>query len=190
MGYSIAEELSARGADVILISGPSSQRIEDSTITVVDVVSADDMYSAVHSYFESCDGAVMAAAVADYRPKELSSKKLKRSGDDYTLELVPNRDIAASLGAIKRPDQVLVGFALETNDEVNNAVGKLNRKNLDFIVLNSMNDKGAGFQCDTNKISIIDKLGNCVNFDLKDKCEVAKDIANALEESIGLVDIG
>lgn len=176
MGYAIAEELAKNGADVILISGPTALNIQHENIERVNVTSASEMYNACMSFFPSVDGGIMSAAVADFTPVEPNSQKVKRKGDKLNLELSPTRDIAASLGEIKNEKQILVGFALETEDEQANAKSKLKRKNLDFIVLNSLNDKGAGFELDTNKVSIIDKSGKIEKFELKSKNEVAADI--------------
>lgn len=179
MGFSLAEECAERGAEVILIAGPVSLKTNHKNIRRIDVESAQQMYDATTCEFLNADVAILCAAVADYRPKEQAENKIKRKeGHDLTLELVPNKDIAASLGKTKREDQILIGFALETNNEEQNALDKIKKKNLDYIVLNSLNDNGAGFQHDTNKIAIIDKLGNHTNFELKDKKSVARDIIN------------
>ena len=147
----------------------------------IDVESAEEMYQAAMTAFPQADAGILCAAVADYRPGEQVSEKIKReTKGEMTLRLVPNKDIAASLGMIKRENQVLVGFALETNDETAHAEGKLKRKNLDFIVLNSLRDAGAGFRCDTNKITIIDKEGGTIAYPLKSKQGVAVDIVNKL----------
>ncbi len=180
MGFSIAEELASQGARVVLISGPTSLSTQNTNIERIDVVSAQEMYEASLRHFPTCDGGIMTAAVADFTPVFKEEKKVKRGKENYSIELTPTKDIAASLGAIKTSNQFLVGFALETNNEEKNAKLKLEKKNLDFIVLNSLNDKGAGFQCDTNKITIISKLSGCKKFELKSKIEVAKDIVNEL----------
>lgn len=180
MGFAIAEELAENGANVTLISGPTSLKIDHSLIDRIDVMSAQDMYEASVENFPKCDGAIMAAAVADFTPVLKEDKKVKRGKENYTIELTPTKDIAASLGQMKTSEQFMVGFALETNDEQKNAQSKLERKNLDFIVLNSLNDKGAGFQHDTNKITIINKNGELKKYDLKPKVEVAKDIVEEL----------
>jgi len=140
------------------------------------------MYDECLNLFSSCNGAIMVAAVADYAPVTVEDQKIKRAGDNFSIELQSNPDIAASLGRIKRPYQILAGFALETEDEKTNAISKLKRKNLDFIVLNSLRDSGSGFQFDTNKITILDNKGHIFNFDLKTKKEVAVDIVNKLIE--------
>lgn len=179
MGFALAEECAARGAEVILIAGPVSLKTQYSNIKRVDVESAEEMYEAAIKEFPTVDAAILCAAVADYRPKVQEETKIKRTeGENLTLELIPNRDIAASLGKLKKDNQTLIGFALETNNEEQNALRKIEKKNLDYIVLNSLNDAGAGFQYDTNKISIIDKQGNKTDFELKDKKAVAKDIVN------------
>lgn len=177
MGFSLAEECAERGADVVLIAGPVSLKTIHPNIRRINVESAEEMYQAALNEFPDCDTAILCAAVADYRPKEQAGSKIKRTDDrGLTLELVANKDIAAALGKQKKPSQTLIGFALETNNEEQNALRKIEKKNLDYIVLNSLQDKGAGFQHDTNKIAIIDKKGNRKDFDLKDKKSVAKDI--------------
>ncbi|HCO66742.1 MAG TPA: bifunctional phosphopantothenoylcysteine decarboxylase/phosphopantothenate--cysteine ligase CoaBC [Dysgonomonas sp.] len=183
MGFSLAEECAARGAEVILISGPVSLRTIHPNIRRIDVESAEQMYEAAIYEFPDTDAAILCAAVADYRPVTQSDQKIKRSDDkDLTIELTPNKDIAAALGRIKKENQMLIGFALETNDEEQNALKKIQKKNLDYIVLNSLNDAGAGFRYDTNKIAIIDKNGNRKDFELKDKKVVARDI---IDETLG-----
>ena len=153
-----------------------------SRIRRVDVESAEEMYAAAQIYFPDADAGILCAAVADYRPETVADKKIKREKEEeLTLHLQATQDIAANLGALKGKNQLLVGFALETNDEQHNAEDKLNRKNLDFIVLNSLNDKGAGFRYDTNKISIIDRNGK-KDYPLKSKVEVAADIVDHLAE--------
>lgn len=176
MGFSIAEALAQQGAKVILIAGPVNFQTSHPNIQRLNVVSANEMYRAALEHFPVADGAVMCAAVADYAPVHSSQQKIKRQSDTLTLVLKPNPDIAAALGKIKKDGQLLVGFALETNDERENAFQKLQKKNLDFIVLNSLNDPGAGFQTDTNKISIIGRDNISFNFELKSKTLVATDI--------------
>jgi phosphopantothenoylcysteine synthetase/decarboxylase len=183
MGFAIAERLASLGANVILIAGPVALKCKSDKIVRIDVVSAIEMRNQCLSFFGKCDGAVMVAAVADYAPVLVDNKKIKRSSDNYLLELQPNPDIAATLGKIKREDQILVGFALETNDEVQNAMAKLKKKNLDFIVLNSLNDSESGFGYNTNKIKILDKSGRIFSYDLKQKEEVAVDIVNKLMDT-------
>ena len=181
MGFALAEACAGQGAEVTLITGPVSLKTNHPNIKRIDVESAEEMYQAAMKVFPVSDAAILCAAVADYRPEVQASEKIKReTKGEMTLKLVSNKDIAASLGAIKRDGQVLVGFALETNDEAAHAESKLKRKNLDFIVLNSLRDAGAGFRCDTNKISIIDKEGEVRVFPLKSKQGVAIDIVNKL----------
>ncbi|HBX87418.1 MAG TPA: bifunctional phosphopantothenoylcysteine decarboxylase/phosphopantothenate--cysteine ligase CoaBC [Marinilabiliaceae bacterium] len=181
MGFAIAGELARRGAFVDLISGPVHITVSHPLITRIDVNSAIEMYNECVARFPSSDGAVMSAAVSDFRPQEVAEYKIKRSGDNMLLNLVPNPDIAAELGKMKRPNQLLVGFALETNNEVANAQKKLESKNLDFIVLNSLAEKGAGFMSDTNKISIISRKNKIDEFPLKSKALVAGDIVDYME---------
>jgi phosphopantothenoylcysteine decarboxylase/phosphopantothenate--cysteine ligase len=177
MGFALANECAERGADVILISGPTSQTISHSNIKRIDVESAQEMYDAALEFFSDSDIAILSAAVADYRPKVAVNEKIKRTDtDDLTITLVPNPDIAAALGNQKKSSQKIIGFALETNDEDENARKKMAKKNLDFIVLNSLNDAGAGFGYDTNKITILSAEGKKQSFALKTKKEVAKDI--------------
>ncbi len=179
MGFEIAKAAANLGAEVILISGPTHQKVTHNLITIVPVVSAHDMYEAAHNYFKSVDIAIAAAAVADYRPKEVATQKIKKEESTLSLELEKTKDVLASLGQIKE-QQFLVGFALETNNEIENAKSKLKRKNLDLIVLNSLQDKGAGFKSDTNKVTLIDKNETINTFELKSKTEVAKDILNTI----------
>ena len=181
MGYALAEACAARGAEVFLVSGPVSLQAKHPSIHRISIESAEEMYQCAMDVFPSVDAAILCAAVADYRPEMTSAEKIKReSTGEMMLKLVPNKDIAASLGQIKKADQILVGFALETSDEVYHATDKLKRKNLDFIVLNSLRDQGAGFRCDTNKISILDQEGTLTECPLKSKQEVAVDIINKL----------
>lgn len=186
MGFAIAEELADRGAKVVLIAGPVSISTNHQNIQRIDVTAAQEMYEAALLHFPNTNGAVMCAAVADYAPVVKAGQKIKRDKGNMTIELKPNPDIAASLGAIKTEKQLLVGFALETNDERQNAAKKLQKKNLDFIVLNSLNDKGAGFQTDTNKISIFDRHNKSIDFELKSKKLVAKDIVDQMILRIAL----
>ena len=181
MGYALAECCAERGAEVTLISGPVSITAKHPNIRTISVESAEEMYQAATSEFASSDAAILCAAVADFTPETKAEQKIKREKDDLIIKLKPTQDIATALGKLKKDNQVMVGFALETNDEVEHAKGKLERKNLDFIVLNSLNDKGAGFRHDTNKITIIDKE-NVIEFPLKNKKEVATDIINHLAE--------
>lgn len=176
MGFALAEECASRGADVILVSGPVSLSVSHPNIRRIDVESAEEMYKASISEFLAVDAAILCAAVADYRPQEQAKEKIKRKSDEMQISLIPNKDIAASLGEMKREGQVMIGFALETNNEVENAIGKMKKKKLDYIVLNSLKDSGAGFQHDTNKVSVLDENGNKTDFPLKSKTDVAKDI--------------
>lgn len=182
MGFAIAEELANKGAKVILVTGPVNLSPQNSNIKVIKVESAAEMFESCKNIFPSTNGAVMCAAVSDFTPTTSSAHKTKRGKEKWNLELKPTVDIAAFLGEKKRKNQMLAGFALETNDELENAKVKLKKKNLDFIVLNSLNDKGAGFQFDTNKITIIDKGNNRKDFELKSKKEVAEDIVSKIIE--------
>lgn len=181
MGYAIAEEAASRGADVTIVSGPVALKAVNPRIKVVDVESAREMLEACERIFPSCDIAIMCAAVADYAPAHPADRKIKREHDDLpVIELVKNSDIAATLGAMKKPGQRLVGFALETDNEMSNALHKLKAKNLDMIVMNSLRDKGAGFRTDTNKVTIYKLDGGELHFDMKPKREVASDIIDTL----------
>lgn len=179
MGFELAKVAADLGAQVILITGPTKENIQHSLINVIAVVAAQDMYEAAHQYYENSDIAICAAAVADYKPKNVADQKIKKKTETFVIELEKTKDILASLGKAKK-NQFLVGFALETNNELANAKDKLNRKNLDFIVLNSLQDKGAGFGKNTNKITIISKNGTEQSFELKSKAAVAKDIFNEI----------
>ena len=180
MGLAIAEELAGRGAEVVLVCGPVNLKTCHPAIRRVDVESAAQMYEVTSKEFVNSDVAVLSAAVADFTPKEKADHKIKRGKDDLLLELLPTKDIAAELGRIKTASQLLIGFALEKNDEEINALSKMQRKNLDMIVLNSLNDKGAGFSVDTNKVTILDKEGDKTVYELKTKVEVAKDIVDQI----------
>ena len=181
MGYALAEACANRGAEVILVSGPVSLSTHHPAIKRIDVESADEMYEATVHAFQEANAAILCAAVADYRPENKAEQKIKREKDEeLLLRLVANKDIAAALGSMKKDGQVLVGFALETQNGVQHATGKLERKNLDFIVLNSLSDAGAGFRCDTNKVSILERNGLITEYALKSKTEVAGDIVNKL----------
>lgn len=184
MGIALAENLAKRGADVSLVLGPTHLNTTHPRIQVKKVNTAQEMYQASSQIFQSQDAAIMAAAVADYTPKNYFDKKVKKKAENLNIELKPTQDIAAELGKIKSDKQVLIGFALETDNALKNAQKKLAKKNLDFIVLNSLQDKGAGFQSDTNKITIITRNGNKIPFDLKSKNEVAADIVNELRNFI------
>ncbi|MGF7139152.1 phosphopantothenoylcysteine decarboxylase/phosphopantothenate--cysteine ligase [Roseimarinus sediminis] len=186
MGYSLANELASRGARVLLVSGPVALTVNHPNIQLIKVTSALEMHREAVNLFPGTDGAIMCAAVADYRPSQQFGQKMKRKSDQLKIELIPNPDIAASLGEIKKEKQVLVGFALETNNELENASAKLKKKQLDFIVLNSLNDPGAGFQSASNKITIIGKDNKMYNFELKSKEEVASDIVDHMETIISL----
>jgi phosphopantothenoylcysteine decarboxylase/phosphopantothenate--cysteine ligase len=177
MGFEIAKAAANLGAEVVLISGPSSQQVQHALINRINVTSAQEMYDAVHKEFANVAIAILSAAVADYKPKNVATQKIKKTESSLEIQLAPTKDILASLGAIKK-QQFLVGFALETTNEIENAKGKLQRKNLDMIVLNSLQDKGAGFAESTNKITIIDAALKETPFELKAKSEVAKDIIN------------
>ena len=179
MGFALAEECAAKGAEVILIAGPVSLNTANSGIKRIDVESCEEMYNAAIDNFPSCDAAILCAAVADFRPEHVADKKIKREEDDLILRLAPTHDIAAELGKKKNNKQILVGFALETNDEDNNAKSKLERKNLDFIVLNSLRNEGTCFRSDENQIKIISRDGAKV-FPKKKKNEVAADIVEEL----------
>ena len=181
MGFAIAEVLAECNARVILVSGPVSLKPSHRNIEFCPVHTAREMLSICLSYFGGTDGAILSAAVADYRPKSPVTHKVKRKSEDLVVELEPNTDIAVELGKLKQPGQFLAGFALETDNEVINAKEKLKKKNFDFIVLNSLQDKGSGFNSDTNKITIIDKNNNITHFELKPKHEVAADIINYLD---------
>ncbi len=183
MGYAIAERLANLGAHVTLVSGPTAMHTSNPQVSVKKVMSAEEMYEACVAVFPQTDIAVLAAAVADYRPTVKADQKIKKKDENLTIELTKTRDIAASLGKIKQK-QVVVGFALETEHEQDNALKKLESKNFDLIVLNSLNDAGAGFGHDTNKITMIDRSGSVKKFDLKSKKEVARDIVSAILEKV------
>lgn len=179
MGYALAEVCAERGAEVTLVSGPVNLKVTHPNIHRIDVESAEQMYEAAVSAYADADAGILCAAVADFTPETVAGQKIKREKNDLVLRLKPTHDIAAALGKQKQAHQKLVGFALETTDEVAHAQDKLNRKNFDFIVLNSLNDKGAGFRCDTNKITIIDRQAT-TPYPLKEKKEVACDIIDRL----------
>ena len=179
MGIALAEECAERGAQVELICGPVGIKTNHPNITRTDVESAEQMYQTATKLFPDIDAAILCAAVADFTPASVADNKIKREGNKLMLELTPTKDIAKALGQMKKQNQVMVGFALETNDEENHAKEKLQKKNLDFIVLNSLQDEGAGFQHNTNKVTFIDKDGK-TRFPLKSKRVVAKDIVNKL----------
>ncbi len=183
MGFEIAKAAANLGAEVILVSGPTHETVLHSLIKRIDVVSASQMYEAVHDHFDVVDIAILSAAVADYRPKKVSDLKIKKKEATFSIELEKTQDILKSLGAIKS-HQYLVGFALETNNELENAKGKLNAKNLNLIVLNSLNDQGAGFGSSTNKVTFITDAQEIIQHDLKSKREVAADLMNQIIKQI------
>lgn len=180
MGYAIAAELATRGANVTLVSGPTYLTLEHPLIEIKRVTSAAEMFEACIASFSAADMAVLSAAVADYRPAQVANQKIKKSDQDLSIQLVKTHDIAAELGKKKTNGQLIVGFALETENEVTNARKKISDKNFDLIVLNSLNDQGAGFGHNTNKISLINRKGEITTFSLKNKKEVAQDIVNAI----------
>jgi phosphopantothenoylcysteine decarboxylase/phosphopantothenate--cysteine ligase len=183
MGFALAEECARQGAEVELIAGPVALTTNHPRIHRTDVESCEEMYQAAIRLYSSCDAAILCAAVADFRPETIATEKIKREKDDLVIRLKPTHDIAAELGKMKKADQRLVGFALETNDEQQNAQGKLERKNFDFIVLNSLRNEGTCFQSDENQISIISRQGQ-KDFPRKPKCEVATDIVNELAKTM------
>lgn len=184
MAYALAESLACRGAEVEIVSGPTSLDISMPNVTISRVLSAGDMYDKVLTSYQDAkpDITILCAAVSDFTPSAKADRKIKRVGDEMTLTLKATQDIAAAVGSVKREGSVLVGFALETDNELSNAQGKLERKNLDMIVLNSLQDKGAGFAVDTNKVSIIFRGGSVVEYPLKSKAEVAGDIVDNIEK--------
>jgi phosphopantothenoylcysteine decarboxylase/phosphopantothenate--cysteine ligase len=184
MGFAIADELAAMGADVTLISGPSAQKSKQRSVKRIDVTSAVEMLEQCLQHFTPANICVMSAAVADYTPVTIAQQKIKKQDAGLNIDLKKTTDILKTLGELKNADQLLIGFALETNDEEQNAIDKLKKKNLDFIVLNSLNDEGAGFKGDTNKITIIDSSLQKTSFDLKTKEEVAKDICLKIAELV------
>ncbi|MBU3822567.1 bifunctional phosphopantothenoylcysteine decarboxylase/phosphopantothenate--cysteine ligase CoaBC [Flavobacteriaceae bacterium XHP0103] len=183
MGFEIAKAAANLGAEVVLVTGPTHEKAVSSLIEIVPVVSAEDMYQEVHKYFNNVDVAILSAAVADFKPKQVASQKIKKGSNTLNLELEKTKDILASLGEIKK-DQYLVGFALETNNEIENAKDKLKRKNLNLIVLNSLNDSGAGFKVNTNKVTFINDKNEMLEFQLKSKQEVAADLLNEILKQI------
>jgi phosphopantothenoylcysteine decarboxylase/phosphopantothenate--cysteine ligase len=181
MGIAIAEAAAQQGSLVTLVCGPSSVASSDS-IQRINVKTAEEMFDAVMKIESEQDVLILSAAVADYRPKSVADSKIKKKDSTLTIELEPTPDILATLGTRKTTDQVLVGFALETDNELENAIDKLKRKNCDLLVLNSLNNEGAGFGHDTNRVSILDRHNNISNFELKSKAEVAKDILQAITD--------
>ncbi len=184
MGYAIADKFAKSGAEVTLVSGQVALKSPDVNINLIKVRSAKEMFEATKLYFEKADIIVLSAAVADYTPIVVADKKIKKKEDTFNIELTKTVDIAKALGAIKRPEQLMVGFALETDNEVENAIGKIKSKNLDMIVLNSLQNLGAGFGHDTNKISIIKRDGTMIDFDLKSKQYVAMDIVDEVVKQL------
>lgn len=183
-GVILANECAKRGANVILISGPSIHKTNQPNIKTISIQSAEDMLEATQVYWQKCDLGIFSAAVADYRPKNKADQKIKKKSDSLTIELVKNPDILAWAGSQKSNHQYLVGFALETNNEIKHATDKLNRKNLDLLVLNSLNDKGAGFGYDTNKVTFIKPDNILINFELKQKSLMAIDILDQIETDL------
>ncbi|MFN8291041.1 MAG: phosphopantothenoylcysteine decarboxylase [Chitinophagaceae bacterium] len=186
MGYALAEEFLLQGAEVFLVSGPVCLSLKHPSLKIVKINTAAEMYMACCRFFEQADIAVFAAAVADYRPAKVAEQKIKKDESSFTIQLVKNIDIAGEFGRVKREDQLSIGFALETNDEVTHATGKLSRKNFDMVVLNSMNDSNATFGYDTNKITIIKKDLSRTEYGLKSKKEVAEDIVFEAETALFL----
>jgi phosphopantothenoylcysteine decarboxylase/phosphopantothenate--cysteine ligase len=180
MGVALADAASQYGAEVELVLGPVNVYPEQNSVKIINVTSAESMAEECTTRFKKCDVAILAAAVADFTPEIVSEKKIKRSGNELIIRLKPTTDIAAALGKIKTSNQLLAGFALETDNELENAAGKLKQKNLDLIILNSLNEKGAGFGYDTNRITIIDKYNNIDKFELKSKEEAAQDILDKI----------
>lgn len=183
MGFALAECLAEEGATVLLIAGPTALRAQHPRVKTYPVISAAQMYQQCYQLAPEADIWIFAAAVADYRPKVVADKKIKKNNDTLTIELVKNVDIAASLGQLKKPGQLSVGFALETDQEIENARTKLDKKNFDLVILNSLNDSGAGFRHETNKISIIER-DKITKFELKPKVEVARDIVRYIGEKL------
>lgn len=181
MGFAIAEAFAAQGASVTLVCGPNSLHVNHTGIQRIDVVSAEDLYNASVKAFKTAHIAVLSAAVADYKPAKVAEQKIKKANGSKNIELVPTKDTLQELGKLKKSGQLLVGFALETENETENAKAKIKKKNLDLIVLNSLNDKGAGFKTDTNKITVIDKYNKLTKFELKSKAEAAKDIVEIIK---------
>jgi len=184
MGYAIAEALAEHGAEVVLVTGPTSLSVKNDQIKIIHAHTAGEMFHEVTNVFPGMDGAILSAAVSDFKPKISHDKKIKRGKDNLSIDLEPTQDIAGELGKVKNSNQLLVGFALETDNEEENAISKLEKKNLDFIVLNSLKDSGAGFQVDTNKIKIIDRENKIDEFELKSKVDVAKDIVEKLIDMV------
>jgi phosphopantothenoylcysteine decarboxylase/phosphopantothenate--cysteine ligase len=180
MGFTIAEAFANEGAQVTLICGPNELQTNNKNINRIDIISAEELFEVAIKVFKKNDIAILAAAVADYKPVKVATQKIKKNTATKSIDLIPTKDTLAELGKLKTPKQILVGFALETENELKNAILKIKNKNLDLIVLNSLNDAGAGFKTNTNKITIIDKYNNSSNFELKNKSEVALDVLNAI----------
>lgn len=185
MGYAIAESLADKGALVCVVSGPVNLTTNHPNIKIINVISTREMYDQCVRIFPDCDAAILSAAVSDYTPVVKLNKKIKRKEEKLHIELKPTVDIAAALGQMKKRNQILVGFALESENETWNATKKVKNKNLDFIILNSLRDKGAGFGTDTNKVTFIDRDNNIREFELKEKKEVAEDIISKLMDYFG-----
>jgi phosphopantothenoylcysteine decarboxylase/phosphopantothenate--cysteine ligase len=179
MGFELAKAAAKLGGEVVLVTGPSKFTVDHQSIELIRVVTAQEMFEAVHKYYDECDIAITAAAVSDYRPSQVSEQKIKKESDTLQIDFVKNKDILLSMGD-KKKHQYLVGFALETENELENAKKKLQKKNLDAIVLNSLNDEDAGFGKTTNKITFIDKNLEIKTFEVKNKAEVALDILNEI----------
>ena len=184
MGFAIAEEFANQGAEVTLICGPNACKTINPTIKRIDITSAEELYHAAINVFKTTDIAILSAAVADYKPATVAIKKIKKTSEIKSIELVPTKDTLEALGQLKKTNQLLIGFALETDNELENAKAKIKKKNLDFIVLNSLNDAGAGFKTDTNKITIINKNNKIIKFELKSKVDVAKDILDVIKKDL------
>ena len=184
MGFAIAEEFANQGAEVTLICGPNACNTINPTIKRIDITSAEELYHAAINVFKTTDIAILSAAVADYKPATVAIKKIKKTSETKSIELVPTKDTLEALGQLKKTNQLLIGFALETDNELENAKAKIKKKNLDFIVLNSLNDAGAGFKTDTNKITIINKNNKIIKFELKSKVDVAKDILDVIKKDL------
>ena len=184
MGFAIAEEFANQGAEVTLICGPNACKTINPTIKRIDITSAEELYHAAINVFKTTDIAILSAAVADYKPATVAIKKIKKTSETKSIELVPTKDSLEALGQLKKTNQLLIGFALETDNELENAKAKIKKKNLDFIVLNSLNDAGAGFKTDTNKITIINKNNKIIKFELKSKVDVAKDILDVIKKDL------
>lgn len=180
MGFALAEKCLARGAEVVLVTGPTQQTLQHKNLTRINIKSAREMLAAAQTHFPSCNGGIFSAAVADYRPKEVADKKIKKNDEEMTISLVKNPDVLHTIGETKNENQWLVGFALETNDALENAAKKLKKKHLDLIVVNTLEDIGAGFGHDTNKITLLDVNNKTTKFELKSKKEVANNILDYL----------